>query len=74
VSWCRDEDQWSDAETVPRQPAERIITLFDQLIFCALPDRTAAPVIARLGELATRWGLSVVPSPNDYAWAVRPRR
>lgn len=65
VSWCRDEDQWSDAKTVPHQPAERIIILFDQLIFCALPDRAAAPVIARLGELACRWMLSVIPGPNE---------
>jgi hypothetical protein len=74
VSWCRDEDQWPDAKTVPHQPAERIVTLFDQLIFCALPDRAAALVRSGLKDLGIRWGLSVIPGPTEYAWAVRPKR
>lgn len=29
VSWCRDAERWSDATTVPQQPAERIVILGD---------------------------------------------
>ena len=62
------------AATVPRQPAERVVTLFDQQIFCALHSDVAAPVITRLGELAARWKLSVIPGPSEYAWPAKPRR
>lgn len=74
VRWCRDPGQWSDATTVPHQPAERIVTLFDQQIFCALASDAAAPVVARLGDLAARWKLSIISGPSEYAWPARPRR
>jgi hypothetical protein len=40
VSWCQVPEQWRDRSSVTRQPAERIVTLFDSQIFCALaPQR-----------------------------------
>lgn len=74
VGWCRDPGQWSDAATVPHQPAERIATMFDQQIFLALVSDAAASAIAALRNLAARWRLSIIGGPNGYAWPVRPRR
>jgi hypothetical protein len=70
VAWCRDTAQWSDRATVPHQPAERIVTLFDNQIFWAGPESVAAVAVAQLKELAPRWGLSIVDGPLEYAWPV----
>ena len=67
VAWCRDAAQWSDPETAPHQLAERIVTLFDSRIFWAGPAPAAAVANARLEELATRWRLSIVEGPLEYA-------
>jgi len=68
VAWCGDAAQWSDPATAPHQPAERIVTLFDNQIFWAGAAPRAAVAFARLEELATRWGLSIVDGPLGYAW------
>ena len=51
----------------PGQPAERIVTLFDNQIFWAGPAHAAEVADARLEELAARWGLSIVGGPLEYA-------
>ena len=51
----------------PGQPAERIVTLFDNQIFWAGPAHVAEVGDARLEELAARWGLSIVGGPLEYA-------
>jgi len=44
------------------------VTLFDGQTFWAGPTPAAAIAGARLEELATRWGLSIVDGPLEYAW------
>ncbi|HXU81322.1 MAG TPA: hypothetical protein VN914_07990 [Polyangia bacterium] len=73
VSWCQVPEQWRDRSSVTRQPAERIVTLFDSQIFCALAPPAAKEAMKRLETLARRWGLRVVPGPPEYAW-VAPLR
>ena len=74
MSWCREAAAWTDAASARQQPAERILVLFDGRICCALPSTAAASTIARLGDLAARWRLSVIPGPSEYAWpALAPR-
>jgi len=68
VAWCRDPARWSDPTVAPLQPAERIVTLFDNEIFWAGPALAAEVAGRRFEELATRWGLSIVDGPLEYAW------
>ena len=73
MSWCREPAAWTDAASARQQPAERIVILFDGRICCALRSAAATPTIARLGALAARWRLSVIPGPKEYAWpAIAP--
>ena len=48
------------------------------IVLYNIPARTAKNIepetIARLGELADGWRLSVIPGPSVYAWPARPRK
>ena len=67
VAWCRDARLWSDPTSVPRLPAERIVTLFDNQIFWVGTEDAATVVASRLEELAARWELSIIDGPTAYA-------
>jgi hypothetical protein len=70
VAWCRDADQWSDRTTIPRQPAERIVTLFDNQVFCAVREEQAPQISSRIAGLASTWNVSIIDGPLEYTWPV----
>jgi hypothetical protein len=70
VAWCDDPAQWTDRASAARQPAERIVAMFDNQISCALATVGAQAAMARLETLARRWRLRLIAGPAEYAWPV----
>jgi hypothetical protein len=68
LSWCKDPRQWTDGKSVATLPVERAVVMFDGQISCGLRTTSADEVIARLEDLATKWGLRVIPGPAEHAW------
>ncbi len=71
VTWCGDPAQWTDAASAARQPAERIIAIFDNQISCAVALAGARAAMARLEALAATWRLRLIEGPAEYAWPVK---
>lgn len=71
VTWCREARLWSDPTFVSPQPAERIVTRFDNQIHRAGTEPAAAGVTSRVEELATRCKLSIIDGPLGYASPTR---
>jgi len=71
LAWCEDSAQWTNLASVAKRPAERLLILFDRQISCALPAAAVDGAMSRLGELATRWKLRVIPGRVDDVWVTR---
>jgi hypothetical protein len=69
ATWCKDPTRWGNPASIPEQPADVVVTVFDDQISCALPSDRAPGVQAALAELAQRWGLRIIPGDPSYAWA-----
>lgn len=66
--WCLDRSAWRNPDSLAAIPAERIVVLFDGDAYCALLTEQAMSVRQDLSNLATRWGLRVIPGPAELAW------
>jgi hypothetical protein len=69
VGWCLDPKRWGNVGALASQPAERIVTMFDGQIFCALAPPAAEKTMKQLESLVRGWGVRVIPGPPEYAWA-----
>lgn len=68
MDWCEDPARWTDLDSVQRQPAERLLVLFDRQISCSVPASTADQITSDLVVLATKWKLSVVEGRAEDVW------
>ena len=71
VSWCDDPAAWTDRQATARQAAERVVTMFDRRICCAVSADAADEIMRQLSVLADRWHLRVISGPSEYAWPSR---
>ena len=68
VSWCLAADRWKDPAEAVSRPAERVVTLFDGYVFCALPRDAGEQLRAQLAALAEQWGLRAIDGAAADAW------
>lgn len=66
--WCGSKKQWSHPEKLIPGRADRVISLYDGDIYCALPEAAAEIAVQSLTDLAQSWQLSVIPGPEHYSW------